>query len=409
MDSRKKATVSVVIPCYNHGAYLPDSIGSVQAQSHPDVEIIVVNDGSTDEQTNTICDNYQKNGVHVISTTNQGLAAARNNGIEQASGHYIVALDADDRIGPTYLEQAVAAFNAHPQLGIVYSKAWLFGAMDMQWNLPPFSMEQMMLDNIIFCSAVFKKEDWLLVGGYDVNMIYGWEDYDFWLGILSLGREVQQLSDFHFFYRIASNSMVRSKQKWQKVEMFKRIYQKHRELIGKNIEAWLDILVGFHENYYETKLYVDTGKGLNEDESIVYKIDTGKNQLHFDLTPFNEICELRFDPIDCAACLKINRIAFSTLNGQEYEYDPEQVKSNARFHQNSLLMFDSDDPQMFFMLSQENMRGIKQLSISLTIHHTKADALREIIFFQNAITRNEDAPQDNTQPFHQHFRKSILS
>jgi glycosyltransferase involved in cell wall biosynthesis len=409
MDSRKKATVSVVIPCYNHGAYLPDSIGSVQAQSHPDVEIIVVNDGSTDEQTNAICDNYQKNGVHVISTTNQGLAAARNNGIEQASGHYIVALDADDRIGPTYLEQAVAAFNAHPQLGIVYSKAWLFGAMDMQWNLPPFSMEQMMLDNIIFCSAVFKKEDWLLVGGYDVKMIYGWEDYDFWLGILSLGREVQQLSDFHFFYRIASNSMVRSKQKWQKVEMFKRIYQKHRELIGKNIEAWLDILVGFHENYYETKLYVDTGKGLNEDESIVYKIDTGKNQLHFDLTPFNEICELRFDPIDCAACLKINRIAFSTLNGQEYEYDPEQVKSNARFHQNSLLMFDSDDPQMFFMLSHENMRGIKQLSISLTIHHTKADALREIIFFQNAITRNEDAPQDNTQPFHQHFRKSILS
>jgi hypothetical protein len=142
--------------------------------------------------------------------------------------------------------------------------------------------------------------------------------------------------------------------------------------------------VGYHENYYETKLYVDTGKGLNEDESIVYKIDTGKNQLHFDLTPFNEICELRFDPIDCAACLKINRIAFSTLNGQEYEYDPEQVKSNARFHQNSLLMFDSDDPQMFFMLSQENMRGIKQLSISLTIHHTKADALREIIFFQNS-------------------------
>jgi glycosyltransferase involved in cell wall biosynthesis len=409
MDSRNKATVSVVIPCYNHGAYLPDSIGSVQAQSHPNVEIIVVNDGSTDEHTNAICDNYKKNGVHVISTTNQGLAAARNNGIEQASGRYIVALDADDRIGPNYLEQAVAAFNAHPQLGIVYSKAWLFGAMDMQWNLPPFSMEQMMLDNIIFCSAVFKKEDWLLVGGYDVKMIYGWEDYDFWLGILSLGREVQQLSDFHFFYRIASNSMVRSKQKWQKVEMFKRIYQKHRELIGKNIEAWLDILVGFHENYYETKLYVDTGKGLNEDESIVYKIDTGKNQLHFDLTPFNEICELRFDPIDCAACLKINRIAFSTPNGQEYEYDPEQVKSNARFHQNSLLMFDSDDPQMFFMLSHENMRGVKQLSISLTIHHTKADALREIIFFQNAITRNEDAPQDNTQPFHQHFRKSILS
>ena len=60
MDSRNKATVSVVIPCYNHGAYLPDSIGSVQAQSHPNVEIIVVNDGSTDEHTNAICDNYQK-------------------------------------------------------------------------------------------------------------------------------------------------------------------------------------------------------------------------------------------------------------------------------------------------------------------------------------------------------------
>jgi glycosyltransferase involved in cell wall biosynthesis len=412
MDSRNKATVSVVIPCYNHGAYLPDSIGSVQAQSHPDVEIIVVNDGSTDEQTNAICDNYQKNGVHVISTTNQGLAAARNNGIEQASGHYIVALDADDRIGPTYLEQAVAAFNAHPQLGIVYSKAWLFGAMDMQWNLPPFSMEQMMLDNIIFCSAVFKKEDWLLVGGYDVKMIYGWEDYDFWFGILSLGREVQQLSDFHFFYRIASNSMVRSKQKWQKVEMFKRIYQKHRDLIGKNIEAWLDILVGYHENYYETKLYVDTGKGLNEDESIVYKIDTGKNQLHFDLTPYNGICELRFDPIDCAVCLEINGIAFSTLNGQEYEYDPEQVKSNARFHQNSLFMFDNRDPHLFFSIPPEVMKKINRITIQMDINKTGDDALREIILFQNSITRNEadEAEQSAAaHPFWQHLRKSILS
>ena len=99
-------SVSVVIPCFNQGHFVDEAVDSVLAQSFDDFEIIIVNDGSTDGHTDRLPEDYPRERARVL-TTNQGLAAARNNGIAAAQGTYILPLDADDRILPGYLEKSV--------------------------------------------------------------------------------------------------------------------------------------------------------------------------------------------------------------------------------------------------------------------------------------------------------------
>jgi len=101
--------VSIIIPCYNQGRYLAESIGSVLASDFTELEIIVVDDGSTEPETRRILDMLEYPKTRLIRRANGGLAAARNSGIAEAQGRYILPLDADDRIGPEYLGQAVAA------------------------------------------------------------------------------------------------------------------------------------------------------------------------------------------------------------------------------------------------------------------------------------------------------------
>src|ERR1700754_3941355 len=96
-DDPPQDLISVVIPCYNHGRYLPDAIDSVLSQNHKNVEIVVVDDGSTDCTKDVVCDRYANDGpVKYIYQRNQGLSAARNTGIDNSNGKYFVFLDADD-------------------------------------------------------------------------------------------------------------------------------------------------------------------------------------------------------------------------------------------------------------------------------------------------------------------------
>ena len=240
-------SVSVVIPCYNQGQYLREAVDSVREQTLQDFEILVVNDGSTDQFTLAVFAELQDSGIAVIHTANQGLASARNNGISKATGKYILPLDADDFIAPRYLEHAVAVLESCPETGIVYCRARLFGAVETDWNLPEYSLAEMLQDNVIFCTAMFRRSDWELVGGYDPGMVYGWEDYDFWLSLIERGRGVYQIPETLFHYRVASDSMVRSKEKWQKTAMFKRIFERHCELFTAHIEIWIDRLLTSRE------------------------------------------------------------------------------------------------------------------------------------------------------------------
>jgi len=108
--------VSVIIPCYNHGRFLPKSIESIQQQAYPAIEIIVVDDGSTDN-TREVAQQYPQ--VRYVYQTNQGLSAARNTGIAHSKGEFLIFLDADDWLFPGAIETNLAYLHRQEQAAFV--------------------------------------------------------------------------------------------------------------------------------------------------------------------------------------------------------------------------------------------------------------------------------------------------
>ncbi|MDD2582602.1 MAG: glycosyltransferase family A protein [Desulfuromonadaceae bacterium] len=238
--------VSVIIPCFNHGKYLDESIGSVLDQTFRDIEIIVVNDGSTDTETLDILERLNLKGCRVIHTTNQGPAAARNRGIAGCQGDYILPLDADDKISPDFIREAVNLLDADPLLGVVYGKVCFFGDAEGAWEQPEFSLGRLLIQNMIVASAVFRRKDWLVVGGYRAVMKEGWEDWDFWLSLVGISKKVRRLGNGSFYYRIRHDSRTRSLPLRLKIKLFSQLVISHKALyivnipdILKTIPAWL--------------------------------------------------------------------------------------------------------------------------------------------------------------------------
>lgn len=237
--------VSIVVPYYNGHAFLEQTLSSALAQTYPDVEIIVVNDGSTDPDSVAFFEQLSDPRVRKFSTPNQGAPMARNTGISLASGTYILPLDADDLISSTYVEEAVAVLEARPEVGIVYSHACFFGDVNAYWDLPPFDPTDFLTGNCIFVSGLFRRSDWVSVGGYKADMRVGLEDYDFWLSLVGLGREVVRLPKVHFFYRKHGASHLSDiKGQEQLHELFKRILKRHHQLYS---DKTLDMIIRINE------------------------------------------------------------------------------------------------------------------------------------------------------------------
>jgi len=230
------STVSVAIPCYNQGAFIDETVDSVLNQTFQDLEIIIVNDGSIDEDTIRILENYNKPKTQVLHTSNQGLAAARNNGIKKSKGKYILPLDADDKIGPSYLEKAVEILDKNEKIGIVYCEAEFFGDRNGRWTLPVYQFPRILINNMIFCSGVFRKSDWDRTDGYRSN-IPGWEDHDFWLSIIELEKEVYRIPETLFFYRQHMGSMRQIWARESYINNFSQLFNNHRKLYSDNIGA----------------------------------------------------------------------------------------------------------------------------------------------------------------------------
>jgi glycosyltransferase involved in cell wall biosynthesis len=234
---KQNPTVSVIIPCYNQGQYLDEAVESVLAQTYQDFEIIIINDGSTAPETREILKNYSKPKTIIIHIDNQGIVAARNTAIQASQGKYILPLDADDKIGSTYLERAVQLLENNDNLGIVYCEAEFFGNQREKWELPEYKFPNILLGNVIFCSGFFRKSDWQKIGGYNSNMIDAWEDYDFWLSIIDLGREVYRIPEILFYYRrkLLSRNETLNRNKF--ISSYAKIFNNHKRLYTQNISA----------------------------------------------------------------------------------------------------------------------------------------------------------------------------
>jgi glycosyltransferase involved in cell wall biosynthesis len=202
-------TVSVVIPCFNHGEFLSQAVTSVTDIKRNDIEIIVVDDGSTDDRTNREMRILIDKGINVIRQENKGLAAARNAGISVSKGRYILPLDADNRLRPGYVEHGVRVLEANPRVGVVYGDAEYIGAGTGLWHVGPFERDRLLNSNFIDACAIYRRLLWEQNGGYDGTMpVQGEEDWDFWLSTLEHGWEFAYVPEVLFEYRITSGSMV---------------------------------------------------------------------------------------------------------------------------------------------------------------------------------------------------------
>lgn len=205
----QESLVSVIIPCYNQGKYLRETVLSVLHSSHKPLEIIIVNDGSSDDSME-IAQSIQREfpQVKLIDQENAGVSAARNTGIEAAKGQVILPLDGDDLISENYIAEAAKVLWTQPEVKVVYSKGVKFDESgEKEWNLKPFSRHQLALDNMIFHAALYRKTDWEKAGKYSTEMRYmGREDWEFWIKMLKDDGEVVQLPFIGYFYRLTPTS-----------------------------------------------------------------------------------------------------------------------------------------------------------------------------------------------------------
>ncbi len=230
--------VSIIVPCYNLSEYLLETLVSIEAQSYPNWECIIVDDGSTDATARVAqqwCGTREK--FTYIYKENGGQSSARNLGIRSSSGQYILCVDADDKINPEYIDKCVEVVSKDPQIGIVYCKAEKFcGKKHKAWELPPYSIERMLCSNMIFSCALFHRSHFNQTNGFDENRQNLYEDWDFWLSIIELGYRVHCIDEVLFYYRVRNlsfSNQVRGKVKWQSIFVVVNnhlpLYAKHRD------------------------------------------------------------------------------------------------------------------------------------------------------------------------------------
>jgi GT2 family glycosyltransferase/glycosyltransferase involved in cell wall biosynthesis len=217
--------VSVVIPLFNQGHFLLGAIESVRAAGYPHIEIVVVDDGSTDQQTIEIFDKLSD--VTKVRQANAGLSAARNAGIAAASGRYVVPLDSDDLLSEGFLRSAVEALRRNPDLGYVAGYLRYFGLLDYT-HVPAGYVPHLSLvvNTHVRATALFKRDALVLIGGYDVELP-AFEDWDLHVRLALAGYTSDILPLEGHRYRRHAESMTFSSSNAIRRELLQHLMKKH--------------------------------------------------------------------------------------------------------------------------------------------------------------------------------------
>jgi glycosyltransferase involved in cell wall biosynthesis len=223
------------MPCFNHGEFLPEAVASVTGLGRQDVELVVVDDGSTDKRTSEEMDKLKARGIKVIRQENKGLSAARNAAIVASRGEYIFPLDADDRMRSGWIDRAIEILDSNPKVGVVYGDTALFGLRTGHLCPGPFNLGLSLAYNFLPASALYRRLVWEQNGGYDERMLLGFEDWDFWVGAAERGWGFAYLPAVFFEYRQAAESML-THAVGRRAEIEDFIAKKHGPLYRR---AWL--------------------------------------------------------------------------------------------------------------------------------------------------------------------------
>lgn len=212
--------VSVIVPCHNLGRFLPACIESVKKQTYQDWELIIIDDASTDN-TWEVAERFKTSRIKVLrNDTNRHVSASRNRAILSAKGHYILPLDADDRLYPNALEKLVDELDASRDYQIVGGNLVIYNEHDLNgngmrsgWPNNTDYEQQIAGNNRMPYASMYRRKVWENIGGYRERIRSGVEDADFWTRALSYGYRPKIIKEDTLAYTHRNNSLGKQNQR----------------------------------------------------------------------------------------------------------------------------------------------------------------------------------------------------
>ncbi|HMJ02967.1 MAG TPA: glycosyltransferase family A protein [Conexibacter sp.] len=203
-DTPRPPRVAVIIPCYDDGATLRETVDSVRAQEP--CELVVVDDGSSDPATLAVCDALRAEGVTVVQQENQGLPAARMAGLAATSARYVYPLDSDDLLAPGALAALADVLDAESELVGVWGATWAFGESGTQRReVARLDAWRITHNTGMPYAGMFRRDALEAAGGWSLRG--GYEDWDLWLGLAERGGQVRHVSAPALQYRVHHGRM----------------------------------------------------------------------------------------------------------------------------------------------------------------------------------------------------------
>jgi glycosyltransferase involved in cell wall biosynthesis len=263
------ALVSIIVPCYKQAHFLKDSLQSVLDQTYTSWECIIVNDGSPDDtefKALVWCSKDKR--FSYLHKENGGLPSARNTGIAISKGEFIVCLDSDDILHPDFLAQLVPELQANDTLAIVSCYRYFFtknkSNIIKEYKASGSTYLDLMFENKLMPSSLYRKKCWEEVGGYDESMIKGFEDWEFWINITKKGWEFKFVEAFLFYYRKAKKSMLMDTINHHAEANMEYIFRKHKELYTAYFDNTAEVLFYYIKTHRKGKMEIKN--------SLEYKI-----------------------------------------------------------------------------------------------------------------------------------------
>jgi len=333
MSISENPLVSVVIPIYNMQEFLTETIESVLQSTYPRYELILVDDGSTD-QSIEIGKRFsqQDSRIKFFAQSNGGASKARNFAIQQASGKYILPVDADNLISSDYIEQAVETLENNQQVKIVTCEAIFFGEKQGKWELPPFSLKLLARKNLMDNCAMYRKSDWQKAGGY-CEEILGREDWDFWISMLKTGGDVVRLPIVGLHYRVRSNSK-RKRTRNLKSLLISQLNSRHKAFFYEQLggplhvsRTWSEVFNILTHLIKPEKIVVE--KGFDD---LVYNIPEIFNQ-HAEKQVLNFVIE----NTDLEASKYISNFSFSKSKAHKI-FDSQNEKERVGYYEKRTIL-----------------------------------------------------------------------
>jgi glycogen synthase len=268
--------LSVVIPFYNLGAYIEETVQSILASSYRPLEIVLVDDGSTDQASIYVVDQLaaQHPEMRAIRIANAGLANARNVGAEAARGELLAFLDADDTIEPQYYAAAIDVLRRYDNVAFVYSWVRWFGQTNEIWPTWNAEFPYLLGHNMLAPIVVLRRRQYCQFALSKPSMAYNFEDYEVWLNLAQAGGVGVSLPYPYANYRVRPESMYRGANQDQQWYLFELLSKFHPELY----QRWGTELFHLQNANGPAYLWNHPAIETNPDTAQIQQIRTAESQ-----------------------------------------------------------------------------------------------------------------------------------